>query len=216
MLCNGCGPWGDSPGTWFEDEVGSYCSLLCQSKFHKRINFRLPVDLVCEQCAAQFVSKRPKQKYCCEVCRLDANRERARERWEQGKALRPATKVWVCGWCNEDMVLPFSYKGTKAYHDECSVRARRQRNRIKNVRRQNNRVQGIRVDVEAVALRDGFVCHICGDGVDMSVARNSRYGATLDHVYPLSRGGEDSLDNLKLAHWICNVRKSDKLEDIDA
>ena len=38
---------------------------------------------------------------------------------------------------------------------------------------------------------------------------------TVDHVVPLSKGGVDSLDNLALACFHCNRRKSDYLVEID-
>jgi HNH endonuclease len=38
---------------------------------------------------------------------------------------------------------------------------------------------------------------------------------TVDHVVPLSKGGVDSLDNLALACFHCNRRKSDHLVGID-
>lgn len=38
---------------------------------------------------------------------------------------------------------------------------------------------------------------------------------TVDHVVPLSKGGVDSLDNLALACFHCNRRKSDYLVGID-
>lgn len=43
---------------------------------------------------------------------------------------------------------------------------------------------------------------------------NSRaYRADLhfDHVIPVSRGGAHSMDNIKSAHAVCNLRKHDKL-----
>jgi 5-methylcytosine-specific restriction endonuclease McrA len=47
--------------------------------------------------------------------------------------------------------------------------------------------------------------------IDLSLARNSRFGATIDHVIPISKGGLDVLDNLRLAHWICNIKKGNKV-----
>jgi 5-methylcytosine-specific restriction endonuclease McrA len=44
----------------------------------------------------------------------------------------------------------------------------------------------------------------------MTLPRTHRYGATLDHLTPLSLGGEDTKENVKLAHWICNIRRSNK------
>jgi 5-methylcytosine-specific restriction endonuclease McrA len=72
-----------------------------------------------------------------------------------------------------------------------------------------------RIDIFVLAERDNFVCHICSGFVDMSVSRVSRFGATVDHVVPISKGGLDSLENVRLAHWICNIRKSDSLEFVN-
>ncbi|MFR9919935.1 HNH endonuclease [Corynebacterium striatum] len=45
----------------------------------------------------------------------------------------------------------------------------------------------------------GTVCHLCG-----------RDGATTaDHVIPRSKGGDDSLANLRPAHASCNYRRRD-------
>lgn len=62
-----------------------------------------------------------------------------------------------------------------------------------------------------IFTRDGWICQLCFDSVDASIPRNRRYGATIDHVIPISKGGEDSPGNVQLAHWICNVRKNDRI-----
>ena len=67
-----------------------------------------------------------------------------------------------------------------------------------------------------MAERDGFVCALCSGPVDLTLNRRSRMGATVDHVVPISRGGLDEWSNVQLAHWICNVKKSNKLEVVDA
>ena len=62
------------------------------------------------------------------------------------------------------------------------------------------------------------ICAICGKPVDKTIKqRNSKgefnpYAPTVDHIIPIAKGGHPSaLDNLQLAHWICNRQKSDKL-----
>jgi 5-methylcytosine-specific restriction endonuclease McrA len=51
----------------------------------------------------------------------------------------------------------------------------------------------------------------------MSLPRTSKQGLTLDHVIPLSKGGTDTMDNLRPAHWLCNIKKSNKLpEEVNA
>jgi 5-methylcytosine-specific restriction endonuclease McrA len=72
-----------------------------------------------------------------------------------------------------------------------------------------------RITHEEIAERDNFICHICEQAVDMSLPRTSKFGATLDHVIPVSKGGVDSRENLKLAHWICNIKKSDKILGVE-
>jgi hypothetical protein len=32
--------------------------------------------------------------------------------------------------------------------------------------------------------------------------------ATLDHIIPISQGGTHTPDNVKTAHWICNVKRN--------
>ncbi|MFD6400706.1 HNH endonuclease [Nocardia sp. NPDC060249] len=49
----------------------------------------------------------------------------------------------------------------------------------------------------AVFARDGHQCVHCGATEDLS----------LDHIYPWSRGGEDTVDNLRVLCRPCNSRK---------
>jgi len=52
-----------------------------------------------------------------------------------------------------------------------------------------------------ILRRDGHRCQFCGRG-DLTL--------TLDHVFPLSRGGEDTWENLVCACVNCNNRKGDR------
>jgi hypothetical protein len=63
-------------------------------------------------------------------------------------------------------------------------------------------------------LASQSVCGICGMPVDKSLKYPNPMSPTVDHIIPISRGGHPSdMDNLQLAHWICNRKKSDKLGD---
>jgi 5-methylcytosine-specific restriction endonuclease McrA len=55
------------------------------------------------------------------------------------------------------------------------------------------------------------VCWLCGNTVDMSAAPRTPQSRSVDHVIPLTRGG-DPLDraNLRLAHYGCNARKGNR------
>lgn len=67
-----------------------------------------------------------------------------------------------------------------------------------------------KVDYEAIALRDRNVCHICGFDVDLTASTYDPMARTFDHVIPLSRGGAHSVENIKVAHRICNSKKSNR------
>ena len=59
----------------------------------------------------------------------------------------------------------------------------------------------------------GAVCHICSEDIDLEAPRSARggdgweLGLQLDHVIPLSKGGFDTVDNVKPAHGKCNLVK---------
>lgn len=58
----------------------------------------------------------------------------------------------------------------------------------------------------AVIQRDGFTCGICGGAVNPKDVH-------LDHIFPWSKGGPTELDNLRVTHSLCNIRKGAKLDD---
>lgn len=63
--------------------------------------------------------------------------------------------------------------------------------------------------------RWGTDCYICNEPIDMEAPRHTRgtvgwdKGLNIDHVVPISKGGEATIDNLKPAHVRCNIQKRD-------
>lgn len=51
--------------------------------------------------------------------------------------------------------------------------------------------------VLAVYVRDSGLCGICGDSVPVEAT-------SIDHIIPVSLGGDDDLSNLRLTHLTCN------------
>jgi 5-methylcytosine-specific restriction endonuclease McrA len=104
-----------------------------------------------------------------------------------------------------------SYAG-RLYHPSCSKEAESARYRIKTVKRQKH-TNPNRISHEQVVRAYGENCHICQNAIDLQLARTHRYGLTVDHVIPVSKGGTDDMSNLRPAHWICNIIKSDKMPE---
>jgi 5-methylcytosine-specific restriction endonuclease McrA len=101
-----------------------------------------------------------------------------------------------------------NYKNSPGYK-ESKIRTTHKRRALKN----NN--GHTPYTVEGVLERWGTDCHICGEAVDLGAPRSARYkgwelGLNLDHVIPLSLGGEDALENVKPSHGMCNVKKGNK------
>ena len=188
------------------------CSVACKNEKENRRqrNSRLH-EKVCVVCGVEFVTARKASVACSPECQYQRTLDYSKQRHLVYMATRPETKEIICKWCETPVIVPAGLSGGRKFHEECKAQATRAKNRKKNVKRQGAKTQELIVH-EVIAKRDNYVCHLCGELVDMSLPRRSHYGATLDHVIPIAKGGLDSEDNVKLAHWICNVRKSDKLE----
>ena len=63
-------------------------------------------------------------------------------------------------------------------------------------------------------LASQSVCGICGRPVDKELKAPDPMSPTVDHIIPVNKGGHlTDINNLQLAHWICNRMKSDKILD---
>jgi len=190
------------------------CSRLCRDRRYTRmVRESRPVVLVkCKECNQEF-ERGDRTVFCSEPCRYEGTKKHARNRWREERANRPEFKELPCTWCNQTVIIRSSFPGLRVTHPDCKKERIRARNKTKNTRRRTYQAVTHRVSIEQIGDRDKWTCHICSEHVDPYLPGNHREGGTYDHVIPLSKGGSDQVDNLKLAHWICNVRKSNKVEN---
>lgn len=71
--------------------------------------------------------------------------------------------------------------------------------------------------VSDVVKKYGSACHICGVEIDMLATKISgkpgwENGLHIDHLIPISKGGQDSIDNVRPSHAICNLKKGSRQE----
>ena len=62
----------------------------------------------------------------------------------------------------------------------------------------------------------GTNCHICDGPIDLNASRKSgskgwELSLHIDHLNPLSKGGDDTLENVRPSHGQCNLLKSTKI-----
>lgn len=57
----------------------------------------------------------------------------------------------------------------------------------------------------------GWKCGICHEDIDPALRYPDAMCATVDHIIPLSRGGEHVWSNCQPAHKHCNEEKADGL-----
>jgi 5-methylcytosine-specific restriction endonuclease McrA len=67
------------------------------------------------------------------------------------------------------------------------------------------------ISLVELAERDNWICHICKLRVPKKKGLHPKLSPTRDHVIPVALKPNDSdfLDNIKLAHRICNQLKGD-------
>jgi 5-methylcytosine-specific restriction endonuclease McrA len=61
--------------------------------------------------------------------------------------------------------------------------------------------------------RYGTTCHICKQPIDLNAPRQTgklgwEKGLHIDHVIPLSRGGDNTIENVRPSHGYCNITKN--------
>lgn len=154
----------------------------------------------CVGCHATFLARGRKRIHC-------------QPRKEYGSYYRPIPKQTICcAECGASFVgHPHRRYCCRQHAKTAANRTRRHVERVAGKRRagQQRRAQRMRTQrvgptftLLEVAVRDGWKCHLCSKRV-------SRADASIDHLVPLSHGGEHGLLNVALAHRLCNSLRSD-------
>ena len=65
------------------------------------------------------------------------------------------------------------------------------------------------IDIGKLYKRDKGVCYLCGGICDLTADQYEDTAPTIEHVVPIAKGGKDEWSNVRLAHFRCNLMKSD-------
>ena len=184
----------------------------------------------CVQCGKPCVPgvDRPAHasKFCGKACKDTWHRARTaehREATRSGRARRRRARaklaqsladnqprLWIMGkcqgGCGKDLTACRAASWQVHYcSTTCSRRVQRARHRARK------RLATVEmVSHSKVFERDGWVCQLCGDPVDPTLRYPNDQCASIDHIIPLSKGGDHSYANTQLAHALCNSLKGNR------
>lgn len=170
----------------------------------------------CSGCGAPIVGTTSKMKpcvggrFCSRACMLKAVTTRTSDRPCQqcGKGFRPNQRTVNAGrFCSRQCA--FAYLKRRGDYGGAPIRPRRDGRsaRLKGVRKE-------RFQPRDIFVRDRWTCQICGVATPEALRGLSDAGApTIDHVIPLSAGGEHTTGNVRCACLRCNLRKGGRVEE---
>jgi 5-methylcytosine-specific restriction endonuclease McrA len=178
-------------------------------KFCAECKRKLPTK-TCEQCGKNFESRHGR-KFCSRECLKERNRQYFRDKYEP---TAPTKKN--CLHCGKQ----FAGRSQRKYCDQyCAKKAFRKR-KGENKRRLSHMQRAMKYGTECEPInplrvfeRDKYLCGICLAPVAKDRAVPHPLAATLDHIVPIARGGGHTWNNVRCAHFMCNSRKSDKLDE---
>lgn len=166
------------------------------------------IGVVCPTCETRFFPDGTNRKFCSRECR-----------YRQGTDFRPGPAP--CAECGSEF-----HQGSSAYRF-CSARCRRRADKRRNTWVRNNwddkakarakerraRQEGKlgarveRFSPAEIYERDRWTCGICKRPVDHRTEYPDPLSPSIDHVVPLSLGGDHTRENVQCAHLVCNLSK---------
>lgn len=159
----------------------------------------------CRYCADEFtVEQRSPRLYCTANCRTAYVKYGRSREHDDGRNWR----LFICGaceWCHRQFVATACSVDAPTRY--CSGGCRGAAGKA----RRGEFV--IPYDVrQFIYDRDGWICQLCGDDVDPTLASSNIWAATLDHIVCQSWTDEPdhSPENLRLAHRWCNSVRGDE------
>lgn len=208
----------------YDSTIRIRCKV-CNAKFNRNAEAAIRHGITCPNCLAIERERIKSEKNIAKniakkklILKKQAEQQqRQKEKDEQDKQ----RKYRTCKNCG----VIFYSDTCRTLCDKCKKDTIRIKNRkyykSKEIKRRI-KIQSAMVDnditVQALAERDNNICYLCNKPVDFSdyydngvtIICGNNY-PSIDHVIPLAKGGLHSWDNVKLAHRICNSKKSDNL-----
>jgi hypothetical protein len=205
-----------------------YCSVECQKaairartiECHRNDPIPIVYKRICPECGTQFDTNYSNHIYCSDTCCYSGNLRMKREQWMS--AYEPST--FVCKECGTEITTICGDTHHKFCCQSCADKYERRiehattrHKKYLKLYKKRREQQISKAFVENVFYddiyeRDQGVCGVCGLPVLYDKSADNNWSGTIDHITPLSKDGEHSMQNCQLAHRICNSLKSDNMD----
>ncbi len=161
----------------------------------------------CEWCSVEFEKKKHNARFCCKAHGVKSRQRKAvGMQGFEGEAIR-------CGNCDKE------FAPTGKLPKYCSSKCRTAFGSKQGNKRRRAAIAGstrIKYSHVDLAARDGMDCSHCGcvtTFIDDGIVPK----AHVDHIIPLSRGGDDAIYNAQILCSSCNIKKGNKVypKDVD-
>ena len=162
---------------------------VCRPCRRARINAHLVTS--CVACNRPFAAPQ-ERKTCSDTCRYAA-----RDAGHNGT-----------GQCL-DCKVDFTSRGPRKRCEPCAAR-RKAEQYAEKCRRRRVLKRGGAVEpytLVEITQRDGHRCQLCRRKVNMAIQHPDPKSPSIDHVIPVTEGGDDVRANVQLAHLGCNSSK---------
>jgi len=224
-ICRNC-------GSLITERKKKHCSDFCRREWNKKNP--ATYEGFCLFCGKQFISTYKKQKYCSVTCRGLSRRTlkgTTRECIICGNKFEPRTKTGKC--CSKECQIIQTHNVTNEsekilkkicplcgeefcvsrYHWYSIYCSRRCKDKAWNYKKRAilNSVKSEAYSIQEIYNRDSWYCQLCGKRVDPELKWPDPKSASIDHIIPISKGGNDIKSNVQLAHLGCNLAKGNKI-----
>jgi hypothetical protein len=134
----------------------------------------------------------------------------------QKKALE--LEAYTCKTCDQTFIAPKQANRTfcgQVCHD---AYYKKRRSLLLNATRRLTQM-GHHTSVEAIVpievfKRDNWTCWICTQPIDRGQQWPQPLSPTIDHVIPITKGGEHTMANVRCAHAVCNNKKKNNIYSV--
>lgn len=171
-----------------------------------------PKRFECESCGNEFEAH-PRggsggvQRFCSQACHLEHKKRLSEHKKGLGCGVRQI-RYRVCPDCSGVQVLRSPGTDSSTRCTSCSLSRQLRRSTLRGEWR------GLRKAHRNFIFEAGDgICGICRKPIDPTIPYGRPDSLVIDHIIPLARGGTNDLVNLRPAHWYCNSRKGDRLDE---